>query len=327
MLRVDTIYGDDDNLECFKTIGKAIEISKTGDTISLMPGTYDSFQIRSKTTNFELKIQGSGFNTVCSQSNFEGFFDITYENLKIDISSISASSSNFIFREVKFVNFNTMNLSSFHSILNENIHNYIVFERCTFGRNFQIIVNNGDYVISFKSCSISGKIPLIFAKSGTVTIKISNTDFEYPILMNKNAFVEIQHTCCNFNCPIYQGKESLIYTKDTLSSFSPLERERSVSNTFEHIKGGDNIEYEKELYAAIVIDSDNDEEIPIHKYTKLVVNTGTSLLYVKFPLEAPNGHIVLIYSKGPIEVKGTIYDERIIKYAWIYDHGWLKLPN
>lgn len=325
MLNVDSIYGDDNNLDCFKTLTKAIDVSKTGDTISLMPGTYDSFQIRSKTTNFELKFQGSGFNTVCSQSNFEGYFDITYENLKMDVCSINSSSSNFVFRDVKFVNFNTMNLSSYSSIINDNPHNYIVFEKCTFGRNFQILVGGGDYIISFKSCNISGKIPLIFAKQGSVTVKLSNIDFDYPVLMNKNAYVEIQHTCCNFTCPIYQGKESLVYTKDGLTSSSP--HERSASIIFEQVKGGENIDYEKELYAAIVINSNETEEIPIHKYTKLIVNNGNSLLYVSFPHETNNGHIVTIYSSSPVEIKGVIYDERIIKYAWIYDHGWIKLPG
>ncbi len=332
MLKVDTIYGDDNNFDCFKTLAKAIEVSRTGDTISLMPGTYDSFQVRSKTTNFELKIQGSGSNTVCSQSNFDGYFDITYENLKMDISSISSSSSNFIFRDIKFVNFNTMNLSGYIPVLNDNPHNYIIFDRCTFGRNFQIITTGGDYVISFINCNISGQIPLIFAKSGNLTIKISSTNIDYPILMNKNAFVEIQYTCCNFTCPLYQGKECLICPNDTLRQLSPVERTRSSSIIFDQTKGSDNIdrsiEYEKELYAAIVINSDleGNEEIPIHKFTKLVVNKGKSLLYVTFPFEASNGHIVSIYSYGPVEIKNETYDERIIKYAWIYNHGWIKLP-
>ena len=333
MLKVDTIYGNDDNSECFKTLEKAIEISKSGDSISLMPGTYDSFQVRSKTTNFELKITGSGSNTVCSNSNFDGFFDITYENLKVDICNINSSSSNFIYRDVKFVSMNTMTLSGYENTLSENPRTFIVFDKCTFGYNFQIILLSGIYVISFKNCNISGKIPLIFAKKGELVVKISNTDFETPILHNKNSIVEIQHTCCNFTCPIYQGNECLVYTKDNFYNSTPEIKERSVSligymssEPIESLKSGTDDNYEAELYAAIMMNSDDYDELRIHRYTKLVVNKGKKLLSLSLPKETSNGHILMIYSDSEVEVDFDVYDERIIKMAWIYNYGWIKLP-
>lgn len=332
MLRVDTIYGNDENKECYKTLSKAIDVSKSGDSISLSPGTYESFKVISKTTNFELKILGSGLNTVCSQSNYDGFFDICYENLKIDMCNIISSSSNFVFRDIKFISMNTINLSGYENTLNENPRTFIVFDKCSFGYNYQIIITGGNYVIAFKNCTINGKIPLIFAKKGEVIVKISNTDFEYPIMMNKNSMVEIQHTCCNFTCPIYQGKECLVYTKDNIYNSSPEIRERSTSTighySPENKKSGEtDEEYERELYAAILMNSDDVDELLIHKYTKLVVNKGKTLLSLSLPIETNNGHILLIYSDGPVEVNKSIYDERCIKIAWIYDHGWIKLPN
>ena len=283
MIKVDTIYGvdiiEDGNVPYYsdiplKTLTKAIEISKSGDIISLLPSTHEPFQIRSKTTHFELKIIGSGNNTLCPQSAFEGFFDISYENIKIESCYIKSSSSNFNFKDVKFVTMNTIILEAYHENKSEDPRTHIIFERCKFDYNFQIIIKNGNYVLSFKSCEIKGKIPLVFAKRGDITIKISNTDFENPILMNVDCVAEIQYTCCNFTCPIYNGKETLLYTKDNMiGSTSPFERERSVIN---YDKGGcyetspnsenkpkidkkNSIEYLREFYGAIMINSDEIE--------------------------------------------------------------------
>lgn len=347
MIKVDTIYGndiDENDNNTLRTLTKAMEISKTGDSISLMPGNYDSFSIKSITTNFELKIIGSGANTVCPQSTFEGFFDFTYENLKIDNCDIKSNSSNFIFRDVKFASMNTIQLSGYNESKNNNSKTYIVFEKCRFNHNFQIIILSGSYVISFKSCEIAGKIPLIFAKKGEVTIRMSNTDFESPILLNKESICEIQYTCCNFTCPIYQGKEVLVISKDNIYNATPTipGRPQSLSilgsgssdemsdSEFKDKSGS--INKDREFYGGIVCNSDDFGEIPAHKYTKVIYNKGTNPLFVKLPKIVDNGHILKIISKSPILIDIPIEDHDnksvgVLDLVWIYPNGWLKIPS
>lgn len=368
MIRVDASYGIDiDEISdiniydtTFKTLTQAIKISKTGDNILLMPGTYEPPEIKSRTNHFECKITGSGNNTISSQSSFEGFFNFSYENLKLDNILIKSTSSNFSFKDVNFISMCTMQLETYHDNKTEDHRTHIVFDRCSFNHNFQIIIENGSYVLSFKSCIIKGKIPLIYAKRGDITIKISNTDFEYPILSNKDCIAEIQHTSCNFTCPIYTGKDTLIYTKDNFLSISPLqERGRSVSNSAILIDKGfksydedcyddrdgdledihirerksstgekiSSIRYQKELYGAIIMDSSVYEELPIHRFTKLVVNKGMDPLTVKLPKEAENGHILEIFSEGPILIGTNIYNDKYLKLAWIYSYGWWIYPS
>lgn len=368
MIHVDASYGidtddDDENINIyentFKTLTQAIKISKTGDSILLMPGTYEPPEIKSRTNHFELKVMGSGNNTVSSQTSFEGFFNFSYENLKLDNILIKSTSSNFTFKDVNFISLCTMQLETYHDNKSEDHRTHIIFDRCIFNHNFQIIIENGSYVLSFKSCTIKGKIPLIYAKRGDITIKISNTDFEYPILSNKDCVAEIQHISCNFTCPIYKGKETLVYTKDGFLSVSPLqERGRSVSSAVFVEKGSrsyedidcdledidlpllerkdsvsktknNNIKYQKELYAAIIIDSDNYEydDLPAHKFTKLIVNKGISPLTIKLAREAENGHQLEIFSEGPIIINTTTYYDKYLKLSWIYSYGWWFHPQ
>lgn len=367
MIHVDTSYGiDTDYIEgkniydnTFKTLTQAIKISKTGDSILLMPGTYEPPEIKSRTNHFELKITGSGNNTISSQTSFEGFFNFSYENLKVDNVLIKSTSSNFTFKDVSFISLCTIQLETYHDNKSEDHRTHIIFDRCLFNHNFQIIIESGSYVLSFKSCTIKGKIPLVYAKRGDITIKLSNTDFEYPILSNKDCVAEIQHISCNFTCPIYKGKETLVYTKDILLSVSPLqERGRSISSAVLIEKGiksydedidGDledidapmlerksslskthqinnTNRYQRELYAAIIMDSDEFEELPVHKFTKLVVNKGMSPLTIKLPKEAENGHQVEIFSDGPIIIGTSTYNDKYLKLSWIYSYGWWFHP-
>lgn len=350
MIKVDNVYGIDrdlvpslnDDNQYLNTISKAIELSKSGDVISLSPGTYDPYHITSKTTNFELKIIGTGSNSICPQSSYEGFFDMSFENMRIDNMEITSSSSNFSFRDVKFTTLNTMQLKKYNKNIGEIHQTYIIFDRCKFNYNYQIILNDGNYVISFKSCEITGKLPIIFARKGSLTLNISSTDFEYSILMNKDCMAEIHHSCCNFNCPIYQGKETLVYTKDYLFNISPtstsnelFERERSMSTliipevNLNFSKGEseqNNDMIIRELRGAIMINSDEYPVLDVHKYTKLVVNTGKEPLTLNLPKDSENGHILTIYSESNVTIGKITHTSKVIKLAWIFGYGWWLFP-
>lgn len=350
MIKVDNIYGIDrdfvpsikDENPYLNTISKAIELSKSSDVISLSPGTYDPYHIKSSTNVFELTIIGSGSNSICPQSSYEGFFDLTFENVKIDNMEIISSSSNFTFRDTKFTTLNVMQLGRYSKNIGDIHQTYIVFDRCKFGYNYQIILNDGNYVISFKSCEITGKIPIVFARKGSLILNISSTDFSNSILMNRNCMAEIHHSCCNFNCPIYQGKETLVQTKDYLFNISPsvtttefFERERSSStlavpdidllyNKSENDQNNEKLL--RELRGAIMLNSDTYPVLDVHKYTKLIVNNGSEILTLNLPEDSENGHILTIYSNSNVIINKVKYTNKIIKLAWIFGHGWWTFP-
>jgi hypothetical protein len=345
MIKVDTICGDDNSEDNsiipFKTLTHAVDISKSGDTIMLQPGTYEDFQLNSKQNIFELTLSGSGYSSICVSSIFNGFFDVSYNDIKVDSFKIIAASSKFRFKNVRFVTLNVMELNMFDKKIGDNSKVYITFDSCRFDHNFQIIIDGGDYVITFKSCEISGKIPLIYAKKGDIVIKISNTDFEYTLLHVGRATAEIQHVSCNFppDIPIFSGRECLIKSRDSVYSQTPIPitntgffgRTRSESNLFDgKEKGSDSISesdaYHRELYGAISINSDDCDELPAHKYTKIIHVKGTNSITIILPENSDNGHSIIIVSEGSkIIIDGIIYSDSVIIMGWIYDYGWLKI--
>lgn len=333
MLKVDTVYGNDDSQEekVFKTLNKAITVSKKGDTIVLSPGTFDSFMLSSKVDIFDLSFKGTGNNTHCTSSTFNGFFDVSFEDMKLDSFEIKSISSNFSFRNVRFVSLHVMELYGYNDLPANGNHTkttYISFDRCRFDYNFQIILREGDYVLSFTSCQFIGNVPLIYAKKGMLKINLTNINFEHTILKNDKAIVEYSHVSCNFSpdIPFYVGNECTDKSRETIQGhFSPTVREKSVSVL--GVMSNSEEEYQKEFYGAISFSSNDSDTIRAHRYTRLINNTGTVPLKVILPREADNGHhITIISERAPIIIEDRIYREACIMLGFIYDHGWIKIP-
>lgn len=247
MYYVDIINGNDENDDSyentFQSLSRAIDVSKSGDTVILKPGTYDPVDISSTTKAFELKIKGSGNNTLCNEFSFFGYFDITFEDIILESIKIKSSSSNFYFKNVKFAGGYSIQIDSYEQILGDEPRNCFVFEGCRFEKNFQLELKSGNHIISIKSSEIKPGIPLILCKSVGIDVKLTNINFERPILFNKKSYVEIQHTGCNFNCPLFQGDDVIIYTKDSYQSpsierqyNSPYERNMEKGNCISNIK-------------------------------------------------------------------------------------------
>ncbi len=239
MYYVDIINGNDENDDSyentFQSLSRAVDFSKSGDTIILKPGTYDPVDITSTTKAFELKIKGSGNNTLCNEFAFSGYFDITFEDVLLESIKIKSSSSNFYFKNVKFAGGYSIQIDLYEPILGDEPRNCFVFEGCRFERNFQLELKSGNHIISIKSSEIKPGIPLIVCKNIGLDVKLTNINFEKPILFNKKSYVEIQHTGCNFNCPLFQGDDVIIYTKDNYQSpsierqyNSPYERNNEI---------------------------------------------------------------------------------------------------
>jgi hypothetical protein len=346
MIKVDAIYGDDNSEDVsnvpLKSLVTAIEKCKSGDTIFLQHGTYEDFQITSSKNIFELTMSGVGNNSICVSSSFNGFFDINYNDIKIDSFKINSHSSNFRFKNVRFVTLNVMDLYDFENVLCGNSKTYITFENCRFDYNFQITVHSGDYNISIKSCEITGKLPLIYAKKGDITLRISNTDFEHSLLKVGKVNAEIQHIGCNFppDIPLYIGNECIVKTRDNNFINTPLPN--SISQLFGRVRSDSNINepkdkgsqnesisssvYLKELYGAISISSNDFEELEANRYTKIIHVKDNGIFNITLPKEADNGHILTIISELKyITVDNIKYTNRIIIFGWIYDYGWLKI--
>lgn len=339
MIKVDTIYGNDDSNDPskfpFKTLTHAIDTSKSGDIITLQPATYEEFQIFSRKNIFELSIIGSGYNSICTSSIFGGYFDVNYTDLKIESFKISSSSSKFRFKNSRFVALNVMELNNYDTNANDDFKVNVTFENCIFDHNFQIIILGGNYTLTFKSCEISGKIPLIYAKRGDVYVKISNTDFEHTLMKVDKATASIQHISCNFppDIPIYIGNECLIKNRDSVGNQTPLPnymgRIRSDSSILcGEGKGteitNDSESYERQLYGAISILSDECDELIAHRYTKLIHVKGNKPLTILLPENTDNGHIITIVSElQKIKIDNVVYKESLIVVGWIYDYGWI----
>jgi len=349
IIKVDRINGRDDDHDSeevpYSSLGKAVEVSESGDTIQIMPGSYDPIQILSKTKPFELTLKGSGVQTVCHKCIFEGMFDFYIKSIKFEGMNISSINSNFKFRKNTFTARNELVLDGYMNtdVMTDNPKTYIIFEHCTFDTNFQIKVFGGSYIISMKNCEIrNSTIPLIFVKRGDVTLKVTNTDFDYPLLKNQNGVVEIQHTCCNFTCPLYFGKEVLIYTKDNLLGSSPqieqptqftFTKQRSFNENFNSDSGNksginhdsDNVP-DEEFYAAITLDTDKYSPVlAIPQYTKVVRIKGKKPAILRLPStsKVPNGHCIKIFLEVPyVEINCDKYSMRSFEIYWIFGDGW-----
>lgn len=353
MIRVDTVYGNDDEIKSsiseeklYKTLDRAITVSKSGDTIALPAGIFDGFNISSKTTNFELKICGSGNNSVCSGAVFNGFFDFSLESVKCDSLEIRSSASRFNFRFIRFVSMNVIELYPYQGLpdgcdSDRTVH--ITFEKCRFDHNFQIIMKDGDYVLSFIGCEFIGKIPLIYAKKGFLKVNLTNVNFEHTLLKNDKAIVEYSHVACNFppDIPFFIGNDCMDKSRHNIQIAHTLldgSRMRSITgmndspnmtskNEERSETSVDSINYQKERDGAISFSSNDFDEIKLRRYTRLVNNTGDSTLKVILPDEADNGHQVVIVSENAsVIVEGKTYKEPCLVFGFIYDYGWIKYP-
>uniref|UniRef100_A0A6C0BD97 DUF1565 domain-containing protein n=1 Tax=viral metagenome TaxID=1070528 RepID=A0A6C0BD97_9ZZZZ len=359
MYKVDIINGNDDN-DCsynsvFQTLSKAIEISKSGDTIFLYPGTYDFIDVSSKTKHFELKIKGSGSNTVCSRFLFSGFFDLTFEDILIENFEVISTSSNFYFKNVKFAGLNTLLSKKYHQILNDEPRTCFVFDECKFERNFQIQLQDGNHIVSIKTCDVRGKIPLILCKKTSATIKLTNINFDDPILFNNNSFVDIQHTGCNFICPIYTGKDTLIYTKDNYISPSidggrlydspyifKQNTNKETNDINENSKGIENStlknkstvlkkylyeDEEVELYGGIQFNSFEFKTLKVHRVTRFIRITGSIPVELFLPKNPINGHTLTVYTDSVIIIDGIEYHNKLINISYTINGGYFFYPD
>lgn len=350
MLRVDTVYGNDDRdivesgeEHVFKTLDRAIKVSKNGDTIVLPPGVFGVFGIGSRLTFCELKIIGAGHNTVCTGASFNGFFDFILEDLKCECLKITSSTSHFTFRNVRFMSMNTIELFPYDGIPDKLPNDtqrttYITFDKCRFDYNFQIILKDGDYNLSFTSCEFIGNLPLIYAKKGSLKLNLTSMNFEKTLLNNDKAIVEYSHVSCNFppDVPFFTGTNCMDKSRSTIQSshaliespsFFNLNRVRSDSIKALDVNDDLSTEYQKERDGAISFSSNDYPEIRLRKFTRLVNNTGEATLSIILPEDPENGHQVVIVSENAdVIVEGKKYKEQCLIFGFIYDYGWIKYP-
>lgn len=330
MIEVDAIYGDDNKqdsgIRIYKKLTEAIKISNSSDVINIKPATYEKINIRSSERLFELTINGSGFNTILPHCNFEGFLDLRFENIKMETCNIISSSSVFVFKNVKFKSLNRITLKNYSVFLGVDPRTCILFDNCTFDYNYQIILENSNYMLSFKSCEIKGTIPLVYLKKGELSLKITNINLEYPILHNSNGVCEIQHVGCNFICNLYEGSETLIYSKDNVFFNTPLSiNENSASTAV--IVGTENLLNKLDNKKAIVVNSNENDSLEINEHHRIILNEGLKILSCILPENSKNGHSVTIFTNSNLKFNNRVFRCKKLQLIFINDYGWIAIIN
>src|SRR5579871_3809362 len=123
MYKVDLFNGKDIESNeygiTFQTLGHAIKIAKTGDNIMLMPGFHKAIDIKSNKKHFECKIKGVGYNSICENFIFNGFFDFSFEEILLQKCIINSACSDYHFKNVKFAGMNEMVIRDFPDKIGE----------------------------------------------------------------------------------------------------------------------------------------------------------------------------------------------------------------
>lgn len=326
MYSVDQINGNDQDFSNgFQRLEKAIERCISGDNIFLNPGTYIPIKLSSLVDNFELFLGGSGNNTICNGFIFEGYLDITIENMALQNIEINCNGADFRFKNCKFIGMRELKITSF----SKNSHDekiYLTFDNCRFEKNFQIKSENlNNCTISLKSCEYKGEIPLIYSNKSELNIRVSNMDFEHILLSNKRSIIEIFHVCCNFNCPIFSGDNCLVVTKDYYRSPSMLTFNNSPGifiKSNEEKTENENYDRLIERYGGIEINSDEFSFLNIHRLTTFIRVTGNGELNLILPENPINGKLTQVFSNGNIKIDGKIFPGNLTNIVWTISGGW-----
>jgi len=318
-ISVSSVMGkdNDNNNKIFKTLDAAINILKNGNKIIVYPGKYDGINIESDENLFSYHLEGIGSDVQIREIIYNGYIINNISNVKLQMIELKCSDSHFDFKNVNFIGNNKIECSEYlTSLCNSN--NYIEFDNCKFGINFQIMIKNGSYNLTFKNCKFSNSsIPFIYTKNGNIDIKLTLCNFNTSMLFNKNAFVNIHHTSCIFTDSIWTGKECIVHTKDG---------EININENQSSIPKINNIEIDDFLHCAIKINTDLDNIIQLKADTEFVYACGKNSLKVALPHTSliKNGHYIEILNEAlSVIINDVEYKKKNIKIRFIIGNGWI----
>lgn len=326
-ISVDCVFGDE---ECdsssidksFKTLDAALDSIKSGNKIYIYPGNYPGSNLSSSNGTFSYELEGTGTDVEIGFLNHEGFIDGIFKHMKIRDIELNCSNSYNDFRNILFMGGHKMKCKGFLGLV-ENPVNEIEFCDCTFGINFQIIVESGIYRFTFKNCKFRSKIiPIIYTKNGDITISTTLCNFNVPLVNNKNAIVYIYHTSCNFTTDIWTDKECSVFSKDGEVAFSALksyniEQEKHIKTQQDDINS---------FSVALEVDTNQYSHIELKSNTEFLKIHGLSSLIVELPnsKNVNNGHKIEIINDVPfIVINDVEYYSRLINIRFITQSGWI----
>jgi len=313
----------------YRTIDRAMELSKTGSKIFVYPGNYSGVDIETETQNsFEYTIQGTGKNVIFNYVKHNGYINSIYHDISIKDLIYNCSNTETSFTGVNFCGGYKFMCRGIYDV-NENPQNEIEFNNCSFGINFQIIVESGMFKITFKNCKFSkGTIPVIFVKNGDVEVDITFCNVSNILLNNLKGFVYIYHTSCIFKDRIWSGKECMVVSSDVGMTLSG---QRSTKSCYDKIpEQGERKIVQKhtmdDLYKGVEVDTDEFTSITLKSVTEFVYVIGKNPLTVILPDEdtVPNSHYIQILNSGTVVIINDLqYSNRIINIRYLVGRGWI----
>ncbi len=267
-----------------KTINNVISAANNGDIIKCDMGCYPKIQINSLKTHFELDIIGEGELSIFDHFYLNGFFNITFENIKMMDIDLNVFNSIVTFKNVIFYGFKQMII---HKSKNEN--NIYDFNTCVFDQSFQIHYRGGEgnSTIFFTNCIFKGSLPIIQCDHGKIQLSFINCTFDHFLCYNRGSKVII-----NTDSPfkISEGEEcDVIYNKLDID-------EKIVS-----------------------INSDIYSEYTIKLSTEFIEISGTSICVLVLPIGIKNGHLIEIVTNTDLSINDVIYKNRYLHIRYVKD--------
>jgi hypothetical protein len=326
-ISVDCIAGDEfcssSSTDCsFKSLDKAIDEIKSGNKILIYPGNYAGSHLASTNNIFQYELDGTGLDVELGVINHEGFVDGIFRNMKIRDVDFLCSSSNCDFYNVSFIGSHTFKCKGYSNVL-ENPTNDIEFTDCTFGINFQFLVESGMYNFTFKNCKFRSKVmPIFFIRGGNVEIKTTLCNFNAPIVINKRGSVYIYHNACNFTTELWTGKECSVFSRDNEVALSALKSYKIEPDQHKVVNISDLGQFSKTLD----IDTEHYQYVELRPNTEFVRVFGPNSIKIDLPDTSNilNGHKIEILRNGPIIIINDIeYFNVLINIRFITNSGWI----
>lgn len=160
-----------------KTISKALDEAKNGDTIRFTPGDYRDININFVNSYHDISFKGSGKNCILTALNITGDTSISFHDMKVGNFKFDVKDGSFDFHNISFIRATLFKLSGKTSL---NMTN------CKIEKGFQLIIDSGEHKITMRSCDINSIMPYILVRNGNLLLNVIDTHSEKSIVVVEN---------------------------------------------------------------------------------------------------------------------------------------------
>lgn len=313
-LTVDCINGNDSDIErrLFLTAEAALDNMNPGEKMTINPGLYSGMHLESLSILYPLEIEGFGIKSEFQTLNFYGMISAEISKMRFNCINLSLIEGFVKFENVDFYGNSSFMISKIFSDNKDSVSE-IIFSNCTFGINYQLILESGNYRMQFKNCTFRSTrtIPFIYSRKGTYLIDIILCVVrDVPFIFNKNARIEINQ----INSLI--SELSLQPVKDNSSQVQNF-------STFEN-PSGRNFE-RNDIFSFRTVNSADYSTIILDIYVKFLRVIGKYNLDITLPnlSSLKIGHRIEIVNEAvSIRVNNTLYSGECYICAIYLKEGW-----